>query len=61
MLPEPFNQTQMNLVLQQMIEQLPTQSWNEHARAFVQEMARSQIAAPEARIIELVDAYTTEK
>lgn len=55
-LPEPFNQAQMNLVLRGMIEQLPTQSWSEHAKAFVQEMARTQIAAPEARIIELVEA-----
>lgn len=55
-LPEPFTQTKMNQVLQRMIEQLPTQSWSEHAKAFVEEMARSQIASPEARIIESVKA-----
>lgn len=51
-LPEPFNQAQMNHVLHRMLMQLPTQSWSEHAQAFVKEMARAQIAAPEARIIE---------
>jgi len=53
-LPEPFDQPQMNRTLHDMIAQLPTQSWSAHAQAFVQEMARGQVTAPEARIIEAV-------
>lgn len=53
-LPEPFNQAQMSRALQDMLAQLPTQSWSRHAQAFVQAMARTQVTAPEARIIESV-------
>ena len=50
-LPEPFVQVQMNTQLLQMLQQLPTQTWGQQAREYVQTMAAQQVSAPEARLI----------
>ncbi|WP_029148079.1 glycosyltransferase family 4 protein [Methylophilus sp. 5] len=50
-LAEPFNQAAMNQALVEMLTQLPTQPWSDNAKAFVQQMAASQLAHPEANII----------
>ncbi|QDC43444.1 glycosyltransferase family 4 protein [Methylophilus medardicus] len=50
-LPEPFSQAVMNQRLAAMLDQLPTQTWSAQGQAFMQQLASTQIAQPEARII----------
>lgn len=50
-LTEPFSQAEMNHAVLAMLNQLATQSWSGNAKTFVQRMAASQIAHPEANII----------
>jgi len=50
-LAEPFDQAAMNQALVEMLRQLSTQAWSDNAKAFVQRMAASQLAHPEANII----------
>lgn len=50
-LASPFSQTTMNHALQEMLENLTTQPWAANAKAFVQQMAATQVSYPEARVI----------
>jgi UDP-glucose:(heptosyl)LPS alpha-1,3-glucosyltransferase len=56
-LAEPFSQAEMNHTLLEMLRQLATasqlstESWSDNAKAFVQQMAATQVAHPEANII----------
>ena len=50
-LASPFSQAAMNHALQEMLENLTTQPWATNAKAFVQQMAATQVSYPEARVI----------